>query len=472
MNLVSHFQGDATHNKYSLNPKPNAVPPKKKWRGEEGGEDVGRNYQDSGNEEEDEEEERALVISEQSAEEEQAEEEEKDRVSEDTVYDFSTTKKTDEEAFGDKNKEKEKQSTGIKIKDFARLDMPSAAAPVEPKEAPPVDDEDDVESEPESDCASVDTWSSSLAEDKLFSGTDPVIRRIRSTSNGDSVYQCDFCEKLFTNKYHLQSHLVVHTGERAFVCKTCKKTFGRKSTLRAHMTTHTKVSNFMCTVCEKACNDNNSLEEHMRMHTGEKPFVCTICQKAYARKSHLNVHYRVHTGERPFVCIYCNKDFTEKRFLNDHLQTAHNGVDGPLKCPNCGREFAYKTSLKQHLKKQMCERNMNRSHGNLSSSAIAKQFQCPFCDKSYSWKQTLKQHVSIYHRNKVHTDEFWRYELTKNRKTVLDDVANEDLWKKQLGKHAEETARQKLEAETAAATLAALGAGAGTQEKKENVDQE
>ena len=231
---------------------------------------MGRNYQDSGNEEEDEEEERALVISEQSAEEEQAEEEAKDRVTEDTVYDFSTTKKTNQEAFGDTNKEK--QPTGIKIKDFARLDMP-AAAPVEPKDIPPVleardEDEDDVESEPESDCASVDTWSSSLAEDKLFSGTDPVIRRIRSTSSGDSVYQCDFCEKLFTNKYHLQSHLVVHTGERAFVCKTCKKTFGRKSTLRAHMTTHTKVSNFMCTVCEKACNDNNSLEEHMRMHTG------------------------------------------------------------------------------------------------------------------------------------------------------------------------------------------------------------
>ena len=58
----------------------------------------------------------------------------------------------------------------------------------------------------------------------------------------------------------------------------------------------------------------------------------------------------------------------------------------------------------------------------------------------------------MYHRNKVHTDEFWRYELTKNRRTVTDDKANEDLWKKQLGKHAEETARQKLEAETAAWT--------------------
>ena len=98
---------------------------------------------------------------------------------------------------------------------------------------------------------------------------------------------------------------------------------------------------------------------------------------------------------------------------------------------------------------------MKRSHGNLSSSAIAKQFQCPFCDKSYSWKQTLKQHVSMYHRNKVHTDEFWRYELTKNRKTVLDDVANEDAWKQQLGKHAEEeAAKMKKEAAEAAAAVA------------------
>ena len=65
---------------------------------------------------------------------------------------------------------------------------------------------------------------------------------------------------------------------------------------------------------------------------------------------------------------YFSQDFTEKRFLNDHVQTAHAGGAGgagggagggsgcpegvPLKCPNCFREFAYKTSLKQHLKKQ------------------------------------------------------------------------------------------------------------------------
>ena len=247
-NLVSHFQSSVGPTEYSVHSKALGVTPKKKWRAEE---EEQRRGQDSGNEEE---EEHVLVISEQVEE-----EEEEDRVyTEDTVFDFS--KKTETES---------KPTTGIKIKDFARLEMPTPEpGSKEPAEA----EEEELESELESDCASissVDTWSSSLAEGKPFSGTDAVIRRVRSTSSGDTVYQCDFCDKLFANKYHLQSHLVTHTGERAFTCRTCKKTFGRKSTLRAHMTTHTKVSNFMCTVCEKACNDNNSLEEHMRMHTGD-----------------------------------------------------------------------------------------------------------------------------------------------------------------------------------------------------------
>ena len=75
----------------------------------------------------------------------------------------------------------------------------------------------------------------------------------------------------------------------------------------------------------------------------------------------------MHSCPSPFVVFNLSlpsQDFTEKRFLNDHVQTAHAGSVGgggggpggcegvPLKCPNCFREFAYKTSLKQHLKKQ------------------------------------------------------------------------------------------------------------------------
>ena len=125
---------------------------------------------------------------------------------------------------------------------------------------------------------------SKKAEDQMseISDLSSFSDLIQAQKIGDHiVYPCEFCDKVFGNKYHLASHLVTHTGERSFECKLCQKSFGRRSTLRAHMTTHTKMSNFMCPLCEKACNDNNSLEEHIRMHTGEKPFVCTICSKVF-----------------------------------------------------------------------------------------------------------------------------------------------------------------------------------------------
>ena len=47
----------------------------------------------------------------------------------------------------------------------------------------------------------------------------------------------------------------------------------------------------------------------------------------------------------------------------------------------------------------------------------------------------------MYHRNKVHTDEFWKYEMAKHRRTVVDDKdRNDDMWQQQLGKHGTEIA--------------------------------
>ena len=57
----------------------------------------------------------------------------------------------------------------------------------------------------------------------------------------------------------------------------------------------------------------------------------------------------------------------------------------------------------------------------------------------------------MYHRNKVHTDEFWRYELTKNRRSVIDESANDDLWKKQLGRHADDAPAALLSSSVAVA---------------------
>lgn len=177
--------------------------------------------------------------------------------------------------------------SNIKIKEFARVGdnaLDVSELPNHVNNNSNTNNQDMI-SDVASEVSSIDTWSSSMISEAL-------LRRASVASDVNGVYHCDFCERVFTNRYHLTSHIITHTGERGFECRMCNKTFGRRSTLRAHMTTHTKTSNFMCPLCEKACNDNNSLEEHLRAHTGEKPFSCGICSKAYARKSHLNVHYR------------------------------------------------------------------------------------------------------------------------------------------------------------------------------------
>ena len=50
----------------------------------------------------------------------------------------------------------------------------------------------------------------------------------------------------------------------------------------------------------------------------------------------------------------------------------------------------------------------------------------------------------MFHKNKVHTDEFWKYELAKHRRVGFDYSVNEDMWKKQLGRHADEVSKKSF----------------------------
>ena len=77
----------------------------------------------------------------------------------------------------------------------------------------------------------------------------------------------------------------------------------------------------------------------------------------------------------------------------------------------------------------------------------------------------------MYHRNKVHTDEFWKYELAKHRRTVLDSKTNEDMWKKQLGKHASEQEAEKAAAAAAAAAAAIMGSNSSRSRSLESHDR-
>jgi hypothetical protein len=51
----------------------------------------------------------------------------------------------------------------------------------------------------------------------------------------------------------------------------------------------------------------------------------------------------------PYVCYLCDKNFLFKEHYEGHMNV-HNNIKA-FKCPKCSREYAYKTSLRLHLKR-------------------------------------------------------------------------------------------------------------------------
>ena len=102
--------------------------------------------------------------------------------------------------------------------------------------------------------------------------------------------------------------MLVHTGKKDFKCEVCEKMFSRKNNLRSHMLTHTK------------------LKDHE----------CDICKKKFARKFGLIQHFRIHLGEQPYGCAECGKWFTQSFTRNRHILTCHNELSkeqqSELKC--------------------------------------------------------------------------------------------------------------------------------------------
>ncbi|XP_035647027.1 zinc finger protein 710-like isoform X1 [Oncorhynchus keta] len=234
--------------------------------------------------------------------------------------------------------------------------------------------------------------------------------------NGIKPHECLHCGKLFKQPSHLQTHLLTHQGTRPHKCTVCKKAFTQTSHLKRHMLQHSDIKPYSCRFCGRGFAYPSELRSHENKHENGHCHLCSQCGMEFPTHAHLKRHQTSHQGPTTYQCTECNKSFAYRSQLQNHLMK-HQNVR-PYVCPECGMEFVQIHHLKQHalthkvlipqafadqgmkeFKCEVCAREFTLSANlkrHMLIHASIRPFQCHVCFKTFIQKQTLKTHMIVH----------------------------------------------------------------------------
>ncbi|XP_069601473.1 zinc finger protein 366 [Ranitomeya imitator] len=219
-------------------------------------------------------------------------------------------------------------------------------------------------------------------------------------------WKCPMCEKSYTSKYNLVTHILGHSGIKPHACSRCGKFFKQLSHLHTHMLTHQGTRPHKCQVCNKAFTQTSHLKRHMMQHSEVKPYNCRICGRGFAYPSELKVHESKHESGRENICVECGLDFPTLAQLKRHL-TAHRG---PVQynCSECDKVFQYPSQLQNHIMKHKdirphicteCGMEFVQPH-HLKQHSLThkgvKEHKCGICGREFTLLANMKRHILIH----------------------------------------------------------------------------
>ncbi|KAM9806781.1 zinc finger protein 407 [Syngnathus typhle] len=203
-------------------------------------------------------------------------------------------------------------------------------------------------------------------------------------------FECKLCERSFSEKWALNNHLKLHSGEKPYKCSwpSCHYAFLNLSAMKDHYRTHTGEKTFLCDLCGFAGGTRHALTKHRRQHTGERPFKCKLCSFASTTQSHLSRHSRVHTGEKPYRCPWCEYRSNCAENIRKHI--LHTGKHEGVKmynCPKCDHGTNSPTEFRNHLKESHPDIE-NPDLAYLHAGIVSKAFECRLKGQGASFVET------------------------------------------------------------------------------------
>ncbi|XP_054467338.1 zinc finger protein 366 [Anoplopoma fimbria] len=223
---------------------------------------------------------------------------------------------------------------------------------------------------------------------------------------GQKRWKCRMCEKSYTSKYNLVTHILGHNGIKPHGCHLCGKLFKQLSHLHTHLLTHQGMRPHKCQVCQKAFTQTSHLKRHMMQHSDVKPYSCSVCGRGFAYPSELRAHELKHDKGQENVCVECGLDFPTLAQLKRHL-TAHRGPT-LYRCAECQKTFQYPSQLQNHMMKHKdirpyicseCGMEFIQSH-HLKQHTLThkgvKEHKCRICGREFTLLANMKRHVLIH----------------------------------------------------------------------------
>ncbi|KAK6967336.1 zinc finger protein 91 [Biomphalaria glabrata] len=206
----------------------------------------------------------------------------------------------------------------------------------------------------------------------------PKVKIKTLTIDGQLVYFCKICDKIFTRRKDKLNHELAHSGESVLTCNECGKEYLHESSLASHMRTHDGDPLFMCDLCPKMFAQSHHLKSHILSHSEPTSFVCKTCYMEFATVSDLNHHCRIQIKMEmlkhlcklckvymcrshslpcekrlhAFICTACNEFFYTNKKLKIHMKKfAHFSTERP-KCIAPLQEYElYPLKVSENLRK-------------------------------------------------------------------------------------------------------------------------
>ncbi|KAJ8706576.1 hypothetical protein PYW07_012654 [Mythimna separata] len=229
------------------------------------------------------------------------------------------------------------------------------------------------------------------------------------TRQSSATFSCEFCEKSFRWKASLRKHVETHrieTGQkRKPYCEPCRLSFTNTSNLQKHVKTSSKhqIQLKLRKLTESLPEDSSNPEKHQQfidqikcsVNSAKEKFPCPQCDKKFQWRGNLLRHLNSHvaSAKEKYPCPQCDKKFQWRGNLLRHLNSHVARANGELVCEPCNRTFSSIATYKQHMK-------ISRKH--VSENDF--KYMCSDCGKRFANKTRLKDHVDWEHlKNYVHT---------------------------------------------------------------------